>query len=1167
MQLTTAKSRLAYLLHESSEWEFLPREVRDDLVVVYQSRLDRLQSTDRKDCYLSWPETDWTSPLLTQKLALANTPRLNTEKLDRAALETYLETAPAALAGAAPTIPTAVPPSLPDATTEEPIAPPLALPLERPLQPTASEPSPSPSSQPLSPLRPEPVPASSLDIPPFPEQESLTSKVLAEADVRWFHSLGALLVIAAVIGWLRATWDGYGKNLACLLILFSPAALHATAYQMRRTVPLSSRLLAILAGMLTPPALLSIHVFDFLPPSVSGRDYWTLALLVSGSLLLWQAHSMKEKTPLFLGALCVIMSGWSQGSLVTSAVCLMVGFALAPLKPDPSHSEEEAAWRRELQQVGFASGAFGAMAALFVIRPGQGSLTPLLAFTGALIYLHLPTLTRQADGSGSGRVIFQATISTLGILLMRAVLDIPASGVALFTLMAAGLFLSARPEHEAGLLALRFGSLLGLLGLAIGFLSSNPIGPNESEAETLMRFLLGLVGAGLFGYLSRVPHLESQANYLRLGAVLSTLGGWYHLVRALHGPFDGGHFAPLLASFGLWVVIWLLAARWLRPQEHSVVESVSLTVLLISIGLGILPMLGLLLLAAEKSSHPTDPTWTTWAYTVLWLGLVSLLWERGYLRPQKTPVTEPLGATVGESLAETNLQRGAQDILLPRLALWALSLGGLFLATLPWSYVPPALQLLGLALLLSPALPYRQPGLEMVWLVAPLSFALQWQSGLFPAQIALTYLLFAASWAAGPTLRPASFLLSAGTGMAVILSGLDSTSHIALLTLPLLYAVCVALPVPGRGEWTSPHPAQYGFDLLLNLGLFLPLTLTPGSPESFLAALAAPLLAFALYKLALHPYSRRVVTPQSAAWLLLAGFVWSLAQGPKESGLLLFLSSFGVFRLKNPTVSFDARDLANALAILGLSWLASDSFFPQVGVLGLAVLASEILALLWPRWKPNLSNAAFLIYLLGQAPPISTHPETAVVALAGLIAGVRGIASVQLVLAATGWLTVLKTADDQLAFLDVSFKVRLLPLAIVVLAISFWLWLNPEHPSRQRLGFQPLAGIRTGIALLSLPALLSLAVAPNITDFAWVMAVGCSCLVLAYGFPGADNLGPHFKQAGGYVLTGWVGVSLGRSAMILPWQLATLVVGVVLVGVGIKVEKNRKAAKSLDEGE
>lgn len=1108
-QATAAKGRLDYLVSESSEWTFLPSEVRRELTSIYRARGERLQQVRDKTGTVVWPESDWASPLW-QRLEVVQ--------------------------------PTVAPVEIP------------TLPEERPAIPPGPQPEPAPS-EPLgetAQTRTEKLehisqlvsqaqgPLPELDEPMTPEpppvlEESLSVKVLAEADIRWFHSLGALLVVAAVVGWLRATWDGYGKNLAGLMILSSPFALHGLAYQMRRSVPLSARLLSILAGLLTAPALLAAEVFDFLPPQVSGRDYWTFAFLVAASLLGWQAQAMKERVPLYVGTLCAVMAGWSQGALLTSVLCLMVAFLLAPAKAGDEADEKERVWVAELRRIGFAAGLFGCFSALFLFRPERSPWTPLLTFTAALIYLHLPTLTRKPDGSSENRVALQAAVTVLGMLLMRWVLDVPASGVGLYALLAAGLFLAARPEDEAGLTALKIGSGLGLLGLAIGFFSQTPILPGESHPDpwqTVMRFVLALAGAGLFGTLSRQTHLENQRQMLGLTAMFSTFGGAYHLFYLLA---DEPRYAAIIAGFGLWAFLWLTASRWLREYERDLVLAVSAPLLLACSGVAVV--------MGHEHGLPSP----TWARVALWLGAVAFVWERGLLVPRRPDDGQP------------DQLMGLLKQVLPRLSLWTLALGLVLGGLVTQKDAPLALQILGLVLLLAPASPYRQPGLEMVWLMAPLALGAMWNQAPFPGQLVPAMLAIACGLAAPSALRRPCLGLSSLLGLFVLLGSLQHASGLALATLPLAYALACALPAPGR-DWVEAGPAKYGFDALLCAAVFLPLDLAPKSAASLSVTVGVPLIALALGQAGRMKVLERVLTETTAHALLSSAFLWSLFQGAQEAGLLLLLGSVWAFTLKDSKAPRAVtRDLANGMGLLGLCWLSSPSLVePSLQVLVVGALVSEGLALLTAAWRPTYSNSAILVLLTLQDIRPLNDLETGLTIAASMLALLRGLTRAEAVIAGVGAFSTLKLVDSQLAGIDAELKTRALPLALLLVGIGLWLSTRPEHPSREALKLHPLVCLRTGVALLALPSLLSLAVHADFQDFLWVLAVGCSCLALSAAFSRHEDLRLQLRQLGGWVLTGWAAVSLGRAAMKLPWQLATLVVGLVLLVLGVMVERRRK---------
>lgn len=1173
MQAAAAKGRLEYLLHETQVWNFLSPDLKTELAHVYQNRKERLEAVFRGGNPRAWPDSDWTAPVFgpaeIQQTSSRLAPHVVTEKLERLAGHSPLEggidveqtasafeptRVDATISTSVPTVPQPLQEAPPSGSEKTPAAG-LGLShgeaLEIPSEESAAHADWS-HFTPRAASAADPVEQVSETFAQQTREEALSAKILAEADIRWFHSLGALLVIAAVVGWLRATWDGYGKNLAGFLILCSPAALHGFAYQMRKSVPLSSRLLSILAGILTAPALLAVEVFDFLPPGVDGKDYWTLALLVSATLLGWQAQTTRELVPLYVGALCTVLAGWSQGALVTSVLCLLLGFVLAPVSPSPEDEPEQREWSEHLQKVGLFSGVFGSFASLFLFHTETAPGMPLVMFTGALIYLHVPNLTRRPGASTANKVTLQAAVTVLGIFLMRVALDIPPSAIGLYALLAAGLFLCARPEDEGGLLALRFGSMVGFLGLGIGFFSQNPLILQDTVTgtpEAVLRFLLAVVGAGLYGYLSRKKNLESQRDLLGLAALFSMFGGWFHLFIRFCEPVDGslltvnGQLAPLFASFGLLAVIWLVGSRWLERREQELVASVSLPLLFCSIGTA-----GASGLLAETAQS------LVWARVLAWLGLVCLLWERSVLVPRATEGNQtPLA--VGPAL----------DLLLPRLVLWSFIAAVVLGEFLALKQLALPIQVLGLVLMLSPARAYRQPGLETVWLFTFVALGTLWSNDLFPLHFVALYLLFAAGWAAG-SLKPLSLSLASGVGLTVLLATPHTAmSPLVFLSVPLAYALAIAAPVPGKGPWTPAEPTRYGFDMLFLAAMFLPYNVAPDSLASLGFTVSLPIIAVLLGYLSSQPVTSRVVSHYSGHALLVVGFLWSLQQGATESGLLMLLASGWAFTLKKEIVpNFSSWDLANGLALTGATWLCSTSHLIINGqVLAACLILSEILALITTRWRPDLSNGLLMmiLYLATFGRELDGHYQdfADLALLAGLVMSIRGLKTATVTSVGVGTVTFLLLVDRHLQGADMALKYRLLPVALVVMAISAFLLAKPDHPTRQALGYQPMSGIRLGLALLALPPLLDFTLGNDLlVNFSWVLLVGCSTLLGSSAFPTESEMRAQLRQAAAWTLSGWALVSLGRAAMKLPWQGATMVLGMILLGVGAVVERRRQ---------
>ena len=135
----------------------------------------------------------------------------------------------------------------------------------------------------------------------------------------------------------------------------------------------------------------------------------------------------------------------------------------------------------------------------------------------------------------------------------------------------------------------------------------------------------------------------------------------------------------------------------------------------------------------------------------------------------------------------------------------------------------------------------------------------------------------------------------------------------------------------------------------------------------------------------------------------------------------------------------------------------------------------------------------------------------------------------------------------------VDFKLRVLPTAAVFIGCALWKW------KREVRWTQPV--LQMGLGLLVAPACLQFVAGEHLgVNFLWMLICGCAFLGLSFALSG--TLQRVFRQAGGYTLTAWAGVSLTRAALELPWQAATLLVGLALVTVGVVVERrNRKASE------
>ncbi|MEW6280767.1 MAG: hypothetical protein AB1758_19280, partial [Candidatus Eremiobacterota bacterium] len=158
-------------------------------------------------------------------------------------------------------------------------------PQEQPPTRVPAEPAPDPGGQaeplpaPQGPPLPEPV-----EEPERPVVHAL-SAFLEENNIRWFHTLGALLILAACIGVLRSPWAGYAKPILALLMIASPAGCFYLAGKLQERLPMSGRILTVLGGLLFPSGLLALNAFVVHAPTAAWNSFsFAASTLLMGEL-------------------------------------------------------------------------------------------------------------------------------------------------------------------------------------------------------------------------------------------------------------------------------------------------------------------------------------------------------------------------------------------------------------------------------------------------------------------------------------------------------------------------------------------------------------------------------------------------------------------------------------------------------------------------------------------------------------------------------------------------------------------------------------------------------------------------------------------------------------------------------------------------------------------
>jgi hypothetical protein len=176
------------------------------------------------------------------------------------------------------------------------------------------------------------------------------SAFLEEANIRWLLVLGGLLLASAGIGLMSSQWDAHGRTIVPLALMAAPLGCFLAARSLRANLPHSSRVLALLGGLLLPSGLVSLRLFELGGLSV-GWPPWTFAVfLVSSSVWLAMGWTLREILCLYLAsaglaASSAALASWLEHPPTFGLGCLMVAIVWlmaalrggVPLEPFRSH--------------------------------------------------------------------------------------------------------------------------------------------------------------------------------------------------------------------------------------------------------------------------------------------------------------------------------------------------------------------------------------------------------------------------------------------------------------------------------------------------------------------------------------------------------------------------------------------------------------------------------------------------------------------------------------------------------------------------------------------------------------------------------------------------------------------------------------------------------------
>ncbi len=464
----------------------------------------------------------------------------------------------------------------PDARSPMPV-PPAAQPSGRPGTAPAA-PLPLPTAARVAP--PEPGPTGS---PPSPPTARALSAFLEEANIRWLLLLGGLLLASAGIGLLYSQWNTHGRTIAGLSLLAAPVLCFWTSVKIRASLPLSSRILALLGGLLLPTSLVAVRLFELGGLRVPWPP-WNLAVfLLSSMVLLAMAQAQGETCCLYLGSLgltaaAAALAVWTGHPPAFGLSCLVIASLWLA-----------AARTRNVSLAPFRSHFFGLSQAL----AGLGLLSTLPAFLHVcagppladlgLLLLGAAFFVGSAVLSGSRQGVLWSAPAALAAVLLHALRgDAPTIHlgyglVALGLLYGAGSGILRRQKglEQAAGAALFVGTTLVGLPLALLLACQLLEGLTDNFASTPVAdlrsaALIALAAAALYG-VAATTCATPRLMYASTAALAYT---WFLGSVLWHREIPGRYGLDMSLLPLAWVALaWLLRRTLAGPVLTRLVQS------------------------------------------------------------------------------------------------------------------------------------------------------------------------------------------------------------------------------------------------------------------------------------------------------------------------------------------------------------------------------------------------------------------------------------------------------------------------------------------------------------------------------------------------------------------------------------------------------------------
>ena len=715
------------------------------------------------------------------------------------------------------------------------------------------------------------------------------SAFLEEASIRWLLLLGGLLLASAGVGLLYSQWNAHGKQLVALAMLGAPILCLAAAMRLRPSLPLSSRILAVVGGLLLPTGLAAARLFELGGLRVPWAPWNLVAFLSSAGVLLALAALMGDASCLYLGTLgltaaAAALAAWTSHPPAFGLGCLGVGAAW--LAASRSGSPRLAPFRPHLFALSQAVAGLGLLSTLpSFFRPAEGP--PLgdlsLLLLGATFLVGSSLLARTR-----GSLFWSAPAALAALLLYGLSGRLPYLDLGYALVALSGMYLAsgrvlrdregmegvAETSFQVGTLVMGLPLAALLLGPVFQGLADNFSSAPAGQLRTAM--LVALAASALY----TAGAATWNAPRLVYASTASLAYAWFLGTVLLHRPLPGLYgidlsLLPLAWVALAWILRRALPSRFLDPLVTS------------ALLLSLVP--GPLNLALKALSLPAAAQWAP--LTLLVTTLTILL---------STP--------------------------------WTRSGSLLYLAS-AWGSLAYSL---GLPLLLA-ALGLPAQPLNQALAFLPLLLALAWAALLLQPRAGQTYAL--------PVAR-ATLLLAVGLALGQLDPSLPNR-HLAALALALYALGLAALARPFR-DWTLLGASCQ--DVLAHLAaLAVPASLWvaagDGTPSSHSALLAFALAGLLVAEVPALPSSGTRALAHAALAVGLVVALW----GPPSAHRVLLQAAFATgpallwlaraSRREDPDRLVAGSGLLAACGALAQSWAQGPALgHSGPGLVGLATL-------------------------------------------------------------------------------------------------------------------------------------------------------------------------------------------------------------------------------------